>query len=140
MSDFERGSIVVHAREVLGLPFIHCGRNEYGLDCLGLLLRVADRMGYRMRDTPKKPYSTVVTDLFGKYLDLQMDRVDAEDMLPGDWAFMTVNNAHGTHIACLTDRETRVHACAQAMKVVEIPYDDVARSCVLHGYRFKELS
>lgn len=136
----DRSRIVDHARTHVGKKFVHCGRaKDRGLDCMGLLLACAEDAGFRLRDTPKKPYSTVVTDTFQRYLDIFMDRVPAGEMEPGDWAFITYGTAHGTHVACFTG-ETIVHACAIARVVLEIPYDAVAQKNTLWGYRFRELS
>lgn len=46
--------IVRQARQYLGVPYYHCGRDRNGLDCAGLLIRVAhdlkitewDELGY----------------------------------------------------------------------------------------------
>lgn len=46
--------IVSEARNLLGVPWVHQGMHpEFGIDCRGMLLVIADRLGYLFRDYSK---------------------------------------------------------------------------------------
>lgn len=140
MREDPRADIVTHGRRWLGTPFVHCGRSATGLDCLGHMLAVSSAMGYRLHDCPKRPYSTVVTPLFGRYLKRAMVEIPAEELLPGDWAFIGYDTPYGTHVAMVTESQTIVHACNQARKVIEITYSGAPRLHTLNGFRFREIA
>lgn len=40
-----RAAVVAEARRFVGTPFQHTGRNEHGMDCAGLVIKVAHALG-----------------------------------------------------------------------------------------------
>lgn len=53
-----RADIAKHARELVGIPWVHLGRNPtVGLDCIGFMLEVAERSGFPVRQYDKPAYS-----------------------------------------------------------------------------------
>jgi cell wall-associated NlpC family hydrolase len=48
--------IATQARTYLGTPFHHQGRSRYGLDCIGLVVRVLDDLGVTLKGKPVTAY------------------------------------------------------------------------------------
>lgn len=136
-----RSDIVAAGRSWLGTPFRHCGRSEREIDCFGHLVLVSRSLGLRVHDTPKRPYSTHVSDLYDRYLRRAMCPVPLEAALPGDWLLLgRLGQEFGTHTALLTGDGTIVHACPVALSVIEVSLDAALADKVKTGLVYRELS
>lgn|GEM_PF-2795110 len=65
-----RNDIISQARKYIGAPYLHQGRNKNGIDCVGLLIRVAHDLyisDYDIRD-----YSDVPS---GRFMRLELQRI-----------------------------------------------------------------
>ena len=62
------------ARNYLGVPFVHQGRSPQGLDCVGLLVQVAEDLGFEAHDFAAyslRPSSKQLMRLIGKSCNSQ---------------------------------------------------------------------
>jgi len=137
-----REQIVEIGRSWLGTAFRHCGRSRREIDCFGHLVLVSRESGYPVRDSPKMPYSTFVTDQYQRYLTKHaMDPVPIDEAQAGDWYLLgDPKRDFGTHTAMLTGAGTLVHACTVALRVVEVPIDDAVMGKVKMALRFRGLA
>ena len=62
ISEQEAQLVVNAAKSLIGTPFQHAGRNQYGLDCLGLLVLATRMCGMDVYDN--KDYSMAVDSVF----------------------------------------------------------------------------
>lgn len=58
MPDIDRHALLATLRSLLGVPFRHQGRDRSGLDCLGVVLFVAQAHGIPLEDQRGYPAST----------------------------------------------------------------------------------
>ena len=84
------------AQGLIGIPFMHCGRNpSRGLDCLGLVLEFYRRLGLPLSD-PVSSYDREwwkdAPDLIGLHIGSYFDRVD----MPFPGSVITVKTINGT--------------------------------------------
>ena len=85
MYELKREQILKAAEKLIGCPFVHQGRSaETGVDCVGLLVVVAQMVGYPdIKDIEgyrRIPSSTVIKDTLADNLD----EIAVEDARPGD--------------------------------------------------------
>lgn len=52
MNLVEPAAVIAAARSLIGVPFRHQGRNEHGLDCIGLVVLACERAGCAAPDIP----------------------------------------------------------------------------------------
>jgi cell wall-associated NlpC family hydrolase len=127
--------IVVQARKYLGIKYKHQGRNEYGLDCLGLVVRVAHDLGLSKDDSTD--YGKIPD---GKRLmreiELRLDKV--VDYQEGDLLLMSFDS-NPQHLAIVTDQGI-IHSYALAKKVVEHRLDEFWKQKIVRAYRFRGLN
>lgn len=135
--------LVAHARALLGARFAHQGRTRDGLDCLGLLLMVADAAGLtfdgkRPQEISLPNYSTRPDSVF---LQTELARFLTPVHAPqvGDVALLMIDGAP-QHLAILSDYPApeelgMIHAYAVARKVVEHRYDEHWRKATKQIYR-----
>ena len=127
--------LVLAARALVGVRFRPQGRNEGGLDCVGLLWLAALRAGIRLgdrRDYPLRPNSAdrVVAMLCREgFLDLPTPAAGPGDLLVMEPARDQV------HLCLLTDRGV-IEAHAGLRRMVERPHR--ADECIIGAYRFPE--
>lgn len=110
------------AREWVGTPFKHQGRNKKGLDCAGLIIMVGKEVGlvpeeFNRADYPRRsPYNGAFTKYFDEYL-LRVLRCPRE----GDVVVLK-EPIFPCHCGIVGEREgqlTIIHAYAPRKKVVE---------------------
>jgi cell wall-associated NlpC family hydrolase len=127
--------IVNDAREMLGVRWHHQGRNEYGIDCIGLAIYIAKKRG--LSDYDETGYGRLPeSKRLWLALNAQMDRV--KEMQPGDLLLMRFE-IEPQHVAFYTG-DSIIHALTQARKVVEHPLDQLWLSRVVAIFRFRGLS
>jgi hypothetical protein len=134
-----RELIVPTARGWVGTRFHHQGRlkktarHAGGVDCLGLLVGVADELGLCLADG--RPFSSLDKTDYPHYPDTQALRatlgfglreMDAGSMQPGDIALMAVDG-RAQHLGIISDAADGglglIHAYAPAHAVVEHAFD-----------------
>lgn len=135
-------AIVASARGCLGVPFVHQGRSSHGLDCLGLLLCVAEKLELTFDGQPAsaldvptygmRPDVALLKAKLDRYLvevslTPTLSREQERRLCPGDIVLLKINGSP-QHLAIITDYPMdgelgMIHAYAPAGKVVEHRYD-----------------
>jgi len=128
-------SVIAEARALLGVRFAHQGRHaQHGLDCLGLLLVVAERAGVHFNGTMPKELDM---RQYGTRPDAAMLKAKLDQwLLPRDGDAQTGDvllldiQSEPQHLALVSDYPVEgdvgmIHAYAPARKVVEHRYDAV---------------
>lgn len=127
-----RADIVSEARKNLGVRWHHQGRSRAGIDCIGLVIKVAHALGlstFDIIDYSRQPDPTMLRALMAEH----MTPVDAPQL--GDVLLMRFET-EPQHVAIVTDIGM-IHAYAQARRVVEHRLDSQWRSRVLGYYQYK---
>jgi cell wall-associated NlpC family hydrolase len=134
MIALEPTRIVDAARAYLGVPHHHQGRHRVaGLDCVGLLLAVAQDIGAEWHDLEGYSRSGAETaDLMGysllrSHMARSLDEIPIEQAGPGDvWLFWVERMLVPHHVAIVTNSDRMIHAAARLAggrpgRVVEVP-------------------
>ena len=123
-----RSDIVTAARGWLGVPWRHQGRNEHGVDCVGLLVVVARALGLSDYDSAaygRDPSGDGFLKHFGEAGGTRVSPSKAEE---GDIAVFR-SGPYPVHAGFLTLKHGVrhvLHASASAGKVVEEPVTTAA--------------
>lgn len=115
-----RDNIVQEARKWVGVPYRHAGRNEHGIDCVGLIIKVAHGVGLTSYDTmnyPKRPNAADLLREMRNHLQ-QVPKADADH---GDILVIAAPSSP-VHMGVLEiderDQPWLIHAYAPARKVI----------------------
>jgi len=125
LTEHERTVMVTWARTHIGVPFFHAGRNENGLDCIGLVIAAAAAANVFILDD--QSYSPIVNaEYLWKRLRDTCDIVmDFELLLPGDIILFNIA-ASPQHVAMVTEPYPNImiiHAFQTVGHVVEHELD-----------------
>lgn len=118
-----RTDIVESARKNLGIPWRHQGRSKTGLDCLGLLIVVADDLGIPYQDEQGYQRRPNGHNLVNKFKD-QLQEISIKDIQPGD-ALIFADEIYPCHVAIVSEKYGKlhiIHAHATRRKVLEEQY------------------
>ena len=127
--------IIDAARACLGTPFHHQARVVgVGMDCIGLLVYAASRVGIRLQDCTQYKRKPDGKDLIDR-LTKQLDPVnDAEN---GDILVFWIKRPHlPQHVAIKTDKGI-IHTDASIGRVVEVPLESRWEKRLHSTFRFK---
>lgn len=128
--------LVRQARTYLGVKYHHCGRSEHGLDCSGLILRVAHDLG--LTEWDEVDYSQQVNPVYMKAnIERFCDPVDGEPQA-GDVLWLSIGGVP-QHVAMATGEGTLIHATNSTMVVVEVSFDKVWRRRLMGVFRWRGL-
>ncbi len=144
-----RDAVVARARGLLGVRFIHQGRDAtHGLDCLGLLMVVSQGCGIRFgevmpmaldrRDYGSRPDAVMLEARLRQWL------MPVADMQAADVLLLRVQGAP-QHLALVSDYPQEgtfgmIHAYAPARKVVEHRYDARWQDATQGVFRIPQLA
>jgi cell wall-associated NlpC family hydrolase len=124
-----RREVVEAARECVDLPYRHQGHTKRGLDCIGLIILVAQKFGFDTsipRGYSSQPQARQV--LVGAEATLWKPE-DQSKIQPGDiavfWGWMAAEPQHFTIIGQKANGLTVIHAYSKFMKVVEQGWNPV---------------
>ncbi len=130
---------VAEARAWVGVRWRHQGRTRQGVDCAGLVICLANKMG--MSDFDTTDYDRIPDgETLQALCDQHMKAIKLSELRPADILLMRFD-VHPQHMAIVTDYPGAlgvIHAYANARKVVEHRLDDVWLSRVVRAYRFPE--
>lgn len=120
----DREEIVASARSWMGVRWKHQGRSRAGIDCAGLIIKVAHALEVTDFDSTnygRQPDGKTLLELFDEHLVRKATRTPE----PGD-AGLFRESVHPLHCAIFSWRRGRlhlVHGHATRRKVVEEPFD-----------------
>ena len=124
-----REQFLAEARSWIGTPWLHQGRNRYGVDCIGLVLVTAWALG--LTDYDVKGYGRVPdADFLRAECERLMVRVNEPQ--PGDVYLMRFKR-EPQHLAIATGRGL-LHAYAGAGRVVETSLPQQWRERIVGAY------
>lgn len=127
-----RQQVVDEARKWLGVRWHHQGRTTAGIDCIGLVIKVAHALElstFDVIDYSRQPDPTMLKSLMAQH----MNPVESQQV--GDVLLMRFET-EPQHVAILTETGI-IHAYAQARKVVEHRFDSLWQSRVLGVFAYK---
>lgn len=136
----KRADIAAAARRRIGTPFVHQGRLDgIGLDCAGVVIRVAQELGlsdFDTRDYPAQPNPVAMRAALLAHLEVvRFAEIDVGDVL---WFKVELDPQH---LALLVSREPlmMVHAFSKpgVMKVIEAHVDAFWRSRIAGCFRYR---
>ena len=97
-----RAEIIQAARAYLGTPYAHQGRTKFGLDCIGLIIRVAHDLG--LSDYDESHYSRVPSGRrMQRLLSENCEKIPIKAATLGDLLHIAFET-QPQHVAILTDR------------------------------------
>jgi cell wall-associated NlpC family hydrolase len=127
--------IIQYARECLGTPFIHQGRQKgKGLDCAGLLVYVLNRLRVPYNDNigyPRLPYRNLIKDILDAEPSLVAER--GKNLFPGAVLLMRIRR-EPQHVAIWTG-DSIIHSYSGSGAVVEHSLSDEWRRRIIGVYR-----
>jgi len=132
--------VIAAARAYLGVRFRHQGRSMTGLDCAGLIVRVAhdlDITGFDFTAYSHEPDGRTLHAILAR----ELDEMAPGEMRIGDVVFMAFQ-AFPQHLGILADAGrpfSLIHAFAPARMVIEHRLDQEWASRIRNVYRYKGL-
>lgn len=117
-----RDAVVNEARRWDGVRWVHQGRTEHGIDCVGLIVVVCRALGiwdYDVADYPRDPDGTFMAHFF----KAGGTRIPILSVQRGD-LLLYRGGVFACHVAFVSERQgvqTLIHAHASRRKVVEEP-------------------
>ena len=116
-----RQQIVEAAREYINVPWQHQGRNFEGIDCIGLLVQVGIKLGYKPMDITDYSifYSPAV--LIKAFIDNGCKKIIKTRIVSGDMIIINIGKAP-MHVGILSMKNGIrhiIHAYRPAKKVRE---------------------
>ena len=132
-----RDKIVSIARRYVGTPYRHQGRSAQGLDCVGLIVVIADELGIDCKDVPNYRRRSMGTEFFQAFNNAGCRQKSLAARLPGDIIILKFG-MRAQHAAILTDRNTIIHAFASTSRstVIEEHYSQqwIDRSVACYAF------
>jgi len=118
-NDIKRSQIVEAAKSFLGTRWKHQGRDRRGVDCVGLLVAIADALECTPKDLIIPPYGRQPDGSLMEYFRLHMTQVPLNKLKAGT-ALVFEFGGSPYHAGVLIDpaRQSFVHAYAARKKVV----------------------
>lgn len=141
--------IVACARRYTGVRFRHQGRCRDGLDCLGLLIRVAQDCNVDFAGRPVLELDAVDygrrpdVSLLLQKLEQHLNAIALMQVETGDVLLLKIDGSP-QHLAIVTDYPMpqelgMIHAYAPARQVVEHRYDDYWKERTYRAFRLPQL-
>jgi cell wall-associated NlpC family hydrolase len=122
----KRSEIVAAARDWIGTPYRHQGRDRTGIDCIGFTWAVAKDLGYHSEIPSNYSQSPSGNQLI-KGCETWLVRQERVQLIAGDiaimWGFTRGEAQHFAIVGESSARLTLIHAWSRHQKVVEHGYD-----------------
>ena len=112
-----RKEILEAAISLRGVRFVHQGRNDSGVDCVGFLHVVANKIGLPnivdATDYKRQPQPEVLW----KYLLKNCEEIPLSEIRPADVFFMRLHSPKPRHTAMLFDENNIIHASDKGVRI-----------------------
>jgi cell wall-associated NlpC family hydrolase len=121
-SNVTRTDIVETARKYLGVRWRHQGRNELGIDCVGLIVRTAHDLGLSDYDSTNYKRRSTGLEFINHFRNNMREKSFAERK-PGD-VILFRDDVYPCHCGIVGQQGselTVIHAYAVSRKVIEEP-------------------
>ena len=132
-----RAAVVAQARSYLGVRWHHQGRSRAGIDCIGLVIRVARDLGLSSYDITG--YGRVPDGKTLRFTMHQQLQPLQREPLPGD-VLLFAFERNPLHTAIVTDQPGgglgMIHAYANMRRVVEHRLDATWRGRLVCAYAY----
>jgi cell wall-associated NlpC family hydrolase len=136
MSKATREQIVEAARSYLGVRWHHQGRSRAGLDCIGLVVRVAHDLG--LSDYDISGYARMPDG--PRMLQRLRDQMGPRVLLPEPGDVLLIRfERNPMHVAIMTTGRNIIHAYANAKEVVEHRLDGLWATRIVECYQMPGL-
>lgn len=135
-----RQQIVDEARKWDGTPWRHQGRTERGIDCAGLIVKVAHALELSAFDTVDYQRTAQRQKLLS-YLEQELDVQPLTQLRAGDVVAFR-DSAYPCHIGLITEKHGQLyllHAYALRKRVIEEPLNEEWRKKWIAGFKFRGL-
>lgn len=141
-----RNEITNIAKDLLGVKYTHQGRSVQGLDCVGFICEIANRLNYSYTDLESYRRTPSASKLL-ELLRENLDEIDLSEVGIGDIFLMRLGGVKPRHTAVkisdVTDLEkglqpTLIHALntVSIKRVIEQPIE-IYRGQLVTGFRFR---
>lgn len=129
---------VAAARELVGVPYRHAGRNKHGVDCGGVIILAARRAGLIPADWDVLPYSTIIdVDMILAGLREWCEPVERPgEPESGDILLMRILRRN-QHLAIASGGGSIIHCYTAAGRVVEHPLTGHWRQAIVGVWRWR---
>ena len=120
-----RNKIIEEARTYNGVKWVHQGRTDHGLDCCGLIIRVANDLKLTDFDITAYPRQATDEQFASHFFTAGMIEIPKTDIRHGD-VVLTHTMNHPCHCGFIAERNGHkyfIHAFKKRGAVVEDMYD-----------------
>ena len=132
--------VIDAARRYIDVPFHHQGRNrKAGLDCIGLLVVVAEDLGLPVEDCITYKRWPSPADLM-MHLRTKLDELPTYTADVGDILVFWWNRKEREQHVGFYSGKTLIHTYGKAKRVVEEPFSDFWIRRWMHSFRLKGIS
>ena len=130
---------VAAARELVGVPYRHAGRNGYGIDCGGLIILAARRAGLLPPDWDVPPYSPIIdVGMILAGLREWCEPVERPgEPEAGDILLMRILR-RPQHLAIASGEGSMIHVYVAAGRVIEHPLTEHWRQAIVGIWRWRQ--
>jgi cell wall-associated NlpC family hydrolase len=133
-----REEIVAAARSFLGIRFLHQGRDENGLDCVGFLVAIGKKIGYPEIFDVEGYRRVPSADTIRETLRKNCDEIKVENAKPGDIFLMRMGGIKPRHTSVYLSDEGEPQIIHAGMNGVRIqPFSDFPPSWFVAAFRLK---
>lgn len=136
-----REDIVSEARTWIGTPWRHQGRTKQGIDCAGLVVKVAHTLQFTDFDILDYARNTRGME-FMRYFGEHMDEIPIVQVQEGD-VILFRDSKFPCHSAIVSSKQGEkhiIHAYARRKQVIEEPLTEDWRSLWVAAFRFRGVS
>lgn len=145
-----RKQIIDAAKSCAGIRFVHQGRSESGVDCVGLLVLVGKKINYPEIFDVQGYRRVPSADTIRETLRKNCDEIPIASALPGDIFLMRMGGVKPRHAAIyLGDRWSEqeddpnpepciIHAVAPVVKIQ--PLSDFPKEWFVAGFRIRNIA
>lgn len=128
MDTYLEDQIVDYARSYKGVKWKHMGRSRQGVDCAGLVIMVAKRIGYKDPNFNTTNYARLPEGYnFINYFKDHLTQIPNNACTKGDVLVVKAQSRYPCHCGILNiddnGYKTFIHASAKDKMVLEEPYE-----------------